>query len=607
MMDSGYHDTLGLTRLAETVNALAERVAELESRLGVAATKGAVLPTDTDATGAGIDEAGGTAAPTAEPLAPSLGFAVLMIAGAFLLRAFTESGVLAGSAGLVLGLVYALWLLWPTQRAAASGRRTRATLFGLAGVLVAFPLVWETSTRLGLLPPPGAAGAVVLITAAGLALALRYGLGGLAWTFLLAALTTLCGLFWTAGAPTLFAGVVLALGAATVWLGDRFDWTGPRWLAASVTNLLILLMIALAHPSTGSTARLPHPDPVGAVAIALALVGIYLGGFILRTLVQGREAGGFEVAQSLGCLLFGYPGAVILLRADGGGATALGWTTLVVAVVGYGAAFMHVRQRQGRGLSFFYHAWLGLLLTLLGSALIVPAGGLPWLWSGLAMAVALAGGRYDRWTLRLHCAAYLICATALTGLPAAVLDAFAAPAGGDWRGLARPGIAAWTASLVCYGLLVATHRRCELSPWRRLPRFLIAAIGLAGAGALLIDFLIDGPARRVSGSDAAVVAAVRTLVLAGTTMLLAVAARRRTIVELSWFVTPLLVLGGLKLLLEDMRRGTPPSLFLGFAVFGTALIVASRLRRMDHPEDIPPQPKPGGDLPDTAPGETHGA
>ena len=66
-------------------------------------------------------------------------------------------------------------------------------------------------------------------------------------------------------------------------------------------------------------------------------------------------------------------------------------------------------------------------------------------------------------------------------------------------------------------------------------------------------------------------------------ILLADLARTSDLAELSWFVNPLLVATGLKLLVKDLRLGTPLSLFLGFACFGIALIVAPRLRRRGAP------------------------
>ena len=73
--------------------------------------------------------------------------------------------------------------------------------------------------------------------------------------------------------------------------------------------------------------------------------------------------------------------------------------------------------------------------------------------------------------------------------------------------------------------------------------------------------------------------------LAATAVALAGLARNSEIVELSWFVNPLLIITGLKLLVEDLRHGKPVGLFLAFACFGIALIVAPRLRRRAHSAD----------------------
>jgi hypothetical protein len=118
-----------------------------------------------------------------------------------------------------------------------------------------------------------------------------------------------------------------------------------------------------------------------------------------------------------------------------------------------------------------------------------------------------------------------------------------------------------------------------MTAWRRVPRFLLAGLALFGAGGLLVSALAGWLVHRVPGSGAATVAVVRTAVLAVTAVALAAASRRKLFVELAWFVNPLLIFAGLKLLLEDLRRGTSSSLFFGFTFFGIALIMAPLLRR----------------------------
>lgn len=50
-------------------------------------------------------------------------------------------------------------------------------------------------------------------------------------------------------------------------------------------------------------------------------------------------------------------------------------------------------------------------------------------------------------------------------------------------------------------------------------------------------------------------------------------------VEGAWLVYPFLGLTGLKFVLEDLRTGQPGTLFVGFALYGLALILGPRLCR----------------------------
>jgi hypothetical protein len=61
---------------------------------------------------------------------------------------------------------------------------------------------------------------------------------------------------------------------------------------------------------------------------------------------------------------------------------------------------------------------------------------------------------------------------------------------------------------------------------------------------------------------------------------LAFADRAWRFVEGGWLVYPLLGLTGMKFLLEDIRVGRPATLVVSFALYGLALVVAPRLRRL---------------------------
>ncbi|MBU1674717.1 DUF2339 domain-containing protein, partial [bacterium] len=563
------------------------RIAAIEAHLGLTAATASSTPLP--APGAPELAVDVPASPPGLQL-PAVGSSLLMLAGAFLLRAVTDAGMLSSVVGVSLGLAYILVLLYLTDRDARRGQRMRANLFGAATVLVAYPFIWETTTKLDLLPAMGSAAVTVLITTLALGVALRHRLEAPAWIVLLAAVVVCSGLYWTTDTTLLFLAVLVALGVATVWLAYLRDWRGPQWLVAIVVNVLVFLTVILAaHPVEQATGR-PTPAPGGALSLALALPVVYLASFSWRTLVQRRGAGVFEILQSLGCIMAGYVGAIHLLRAAGRSTAALGWATLIAAVAGYAVAFILVRGRQGRGLNFFYYAWLGLVLTFIGTALVVSGPWLPYLWAGLGVAAAITGGIFDRWTLRLHCASYLIGAAVVAGLANRIFEAFVARRTPTWVDPTVAGPIVWILAAVCYTLLVAAQRGRAVPGWRRVPRFLVATLALIGAGILCVTALSVWSIGAVPGPAGAIVSVVRTAVLSAVTVLLAALGRRPLLVELSWFVNPLLVLIGLKVLLEDLRRGTPVSLFFGFACFGIALIVAPRLRL--RRADAGPEPSP---------------
>jgi hypothetical protein len=80
----------------------------------------------------------------------------------------------------------------------------------------------------------------------------------------------------------------------------------------------------------------------------------------------------------------------------------------------------------------------------------------------------------------------------------------------------------------------------------------------------------------------AALAVARTALLSGSALALAWLGGRPRWREAAWLVYPILVLGGLKLLIEDLGTGRTVSLALSFALYGLALIVAPRwVRRLE--------------------------
>jgi hypothetical protein len=103
--------------------------------------------------------------PTDSEIASVINFAgrtLLVLGGGYLLRALTESGALPPLAGVTLGLTYALLWLLAADRAGAKARTLSAAFHGAAAVLLAFPLLWEATSRFRLLSPAAGAGCLAL-------------------------------------------------------------------------------------------------------------------------------------------------------------------------------------------------------------------------------------------------------------------------------------------------------------------------------------------------------------------------------------------------------------------------------------------------------------
>ncbi|MBA4377990.1 MAG: hypothetical protein C0395_04960 [Gemmatimonas sp.] len=511
--------------------------------------------------------------PESALLAPLIGRTILVLGGGVLLRALTERGVLSPTLGVAIGLLYALAWLTPLLRREAATESAGATLHGVAALLLSHLLVWESSARLGLLAPRPAVLVLGIASAAGLALAARHRLRGLAWCFTLGTLTTAAALFVALdvkAAPTI---LLLALGAGTAWLAYLHGWHGLRWPVAATANLAVLVLVQRAAQRTGPPPGYPTPET--AQVFGVALLATYLGSFVVRTLVRRRAVSTFEVMQTVGSLLCGFGGAVVVAQSGVGNDAGLGLSAVLAALACYAVSFAFVRRTQGRGVNFFFYAYLALTLVFLGSPLLADGPGLAVCWMLLALATALLGGLFDRLTLCIHAAIYSLGGALLAGTVTGVLRL---PGGDDgWPLLATGPVLAAVLLAACYAAVAVSRRGRAVPDSRRVPGFVVAVVAAGaafGVAASALTRLLAGP---VAGPDLA--ATVRTGVLALAAALLALASRRPALAELGWLVKPVLVVAGLKLLVEDLRLCGAGTLFAGLLLYGATLILAPRLAR----------------------------
>jgi len=486
-----------------------------------------------------------------------VGRTLMVLGGAYLLRALTEAAIWSPVVGVAIGFVYAaVWLVVADR----GERRMSAIFHGATAVMIALPLLWEAVTRFQTLAPAAASATLVAIAGAALAVAIRRRLQTIAWVAILGALPASLALTAATGAVLPFAAADVVLGVATLWIGYTVDWVWLRWPVAATADLAVLALAAgVAAGSTAST-------PSAIVSVQLLLLSGYLASVAIRTLVREREVNLFEALQSTAALAVGFGGAAYVARTTGTAGPLLVTIALVCGGGSYAVAFAFVMQRQGARLNFFFYTSVALVLVLAGSALGLPEP-IVW-WSALAIACAWLAGSSS--LLTIHAATYLVAAGLTSGLAAAVIHALSGVAVAQSPAAPRLAIV-FAAALISW--LVAPPATADDATASAVARAAIGVLVAASCASWLASLVLS------DGMTPGVAAAIRTGTLAATALALAWIGRTTRLVEAAWLVYPTLAVGAVKLLMEDFPASNAATLFVALASYGGALIVAPRIVR----------------------------
>jgi hypothetical protein len=556
--------------LASSLRSLETRVGELERGRPVPAGLGAAAGATAEASPRGIALPQGAVA--------LLGRMLLVLAGAYVARALTDGRVVPPGVGVALGLAYAVFWQILADREARRGRREGAVFLAVTSCVIAFPLLWETTARFGLLGARSACVALVAFFALSLGVAWRQELAVAAVAATALALATAVALL--VATRDLLAGLValLAIAAAVEWVAYRERWLALRWWAAIVLDAVAFLLAAVVTRPRGLPPGYVHLTPQAAARAVLALPALYVVSLAARTLRRARPVTFFEAAQGTLALLLGFGGAWKILATRGDSAAGLGVLALLLGALCYGAAFAFAERRAGQSRNFYFYSTAGGLLTLAGVNVIAFGSALPFVLGGLGLLAAFLGRRFGRTTLRVHSVLYLAAGAFETGFFVACVRALAGQADDTVPAFA------WVAALAAAAgwAVLATDPGAPRSGGARVPQLLLALLVVLALGRAAQVGLWAVLGGRLA-ADPGLAAALRTAVLAALALGLAAAARRGSWPELGWLVYLLVALGGAKLLLQDLREGRPATLVLSLAIYGTVLVLAPRLAKVANP------------------------
>lgn len=554
-----------LARLEARFTELESTVAQLEARIAAVGERPAPETVQASAPGPLVPEIG---AATIQQWLALIGRTLVVLGGAYLLRALTGAGVLPAHVGVSVGLIYGAPWLFLASRAASRGGHLDALCHGLATALIGYPLVWEATIRFGAFTPAESALLLGMLTAAALVLSFRTRLHSLAWIVTLGASLSALGLAMATGNWIVYTVLALAVGIGALWLGYTREWILLRWPAAAAANFMVFVATGRSLSDGSSSAVL---------AVQFLLLTGYLGSFAWRTLVIGRDVIPFEVVQSAGVLAVGFGGAIFLIQSTGANVVPFGIATLALAVSSYVVAFAFVERRLNVN-NFFFYTLLALVFSIAGIALSFGASAGSVLFAAISMAAAAAARRYQRFTLYLHAAIYAAAGVVTSGLLGAATGALLLPQGAGWT---SPSIVALIqlAALALVVLMPATVSRGPLGFAPRLALVIMLVWTAMGTAVSLIVPAAFGN-REV---DPGVLASIRTAAMIAATLMVARAGRTEAGREAGWLMYPLLILTGVKLGFADFLQGRPSTLFVSLALYGLALIVGPRLlRRADR-------------------------
>jgi hypothetical protein len=518
--------------------ALARRIEDLEARVARIenerhpSLEDAVPPLSPEVSGA-LEEVSASG-----PLALA-GRTLIALGGAYLLRAATAVAWLPAVAGTVLGLLYAAAWTLEADRAARRGQGISASIAAATGALLAYPLLWEASTRFGTIPARAAlACAFAFVLMAG-AVAARRSRPAFAWFHLASAIVLALGLLLHGHDVVAALAALAALHAAAETASARFGWHGMRWATGAAAGLLAAGVLAAASPEA-------HVAAVGVLA-----AGVFAAALV-RTVRRAPDA--FDVAAGTSSLVI----ACLAVAALPPGLRR--WpavAALVVAAAAYRAAAAGAEGSRRHAL-----AAAATALGLAGTAALLSGDARAIAWAGTGLLAAWRSRRDVH--LRASAAAYSVAALGAGGALACAISGIAGIGGA--RHLTPAGAIAASAAVAI--TLLAAGRGT------RAGRIADGVLGGLGFAAIATS---AWPSDAIAGA-----AGTATLAAAAAALTLAAGAGRPPLRHLAWV---LLAAGGARLLLVDLRDGRPLTLFISLVSYGGALLAAqaSRARKPVDP------------------------
>jgi len=547
------------------VQDLRQRVLNLEKRLGTAAAAPEVPAAVPPLPAAGFDlPAGFDLQPN---IVPVMGRMLVAIAGAYVLRALTDWGVLPAAVGVAIGLVYALIWLWVAARSPIEAKFAVAVSCSTS-VLIMAPLIWEATERLKVMSSATSASVLTAFALIALALGSKTRHRMIATIVDASSIVMAFALLLARNDIVPFTTALLIIAAAMEFTAWRDLRPGARAFAALAADASVLLFSFLMSSGRGMPETWIPAAPYALAAAQLALALIYISTAVTQTVVRRRTLGFAEMTQTAAALLIGIGGAVWVFKEHRAVMLGLGISALACGLACYAVSFL-LFERDNK---WNFRAWatFGLFLVLAGIFLPFSRSGFWILSCGCAVACCWTAKAFRLPTLGLHGAIYLLLGSAVAGVTSQPLQMLFGASSGTLEWLSS--IAVLLAAAVCWaaigGISSNGHGR-----WRNQISSLAMAAHIVWITAGLAVYAVLG-LWRTDPPDT-----LGTVVLTGLALTLAWAGTHWGKRELVWLLCGFMALCGYKLAMRDFMNEHNLALVVSLLCYGGALILLPRILR----------------------------
>jgi hypothetical protein len=495
-----------------------------------------------------------------------LAYALLGIAGAYVLRYIAESSSLPRLAIAAVAIVYAL--LWLVGAARTPAWFSSAVYAGTSTLILA-PMLWELTLSFKVLPAQATAAILCAFVVTATALAWKRNRAPVYWMANAAAAAAALALSIATHQFLPFLTTLLLMALTCEYAAARNHPWSVRPLVAAAADLAIWALIFIYSSPQSTRTDYPALGAAGLLLPGCLLLLIYAVSVVVRTALRGQQITVFETSQTI--IAFLLASSSVLYFSPGWGAIVLGAVCLLFSIACYAAAFLLFRKATASRNFHVYSAWAACLL-LAGCLLCLPPF---WLAACLALAALAATVSHSRLTLQLHGLVFLLAAAIASGL---IEYAFHALAGSVPVSLTASVCLVAACAFVC----CAAGKRGSPESWmQQLISLATAALAVFALAALLVEGLLRLVALRWP-PEAPHIAFIHTLVFCALAFALAKAGSRWRRVELTRLAYATLGLVAAKLLLEDLPLGHLEVIAASIFLFAITLIAVPRLARIEQ-------------------------